>query len=451
MSKLSAVILAAGAGTRMKSQTPKVLHVLAGRTLIEWVLRAAQGAGADTCVVVIGHQAEAVAKALPAGVKPAMQLKRLGTAHAVLCAQAHAAAAAGDLLVLCGDAPLIRPQTLRRLVSLHRRSRAAATVLTACVPDPRGYGRIVRSKDGRQVERIVEERDASPAERALREVNSGAYCFSQAALWPALKRIENRNRKGEYYLTDVVEFLKQEGRTVSALCIEAPEEILGINRCSELARAVAVLNRRSVEAWMAKGVTVLDPARTWIESGVKLGQDTVIWPDTYLLGDTATGTGCVLGPGTTLDSCWLGKRVRVRYSVLEHARVADDVRVGPFSHVRRGSRIGARVYIGNYVEINRSRIAPEVKLGHVCYIGDATIGRKANIGAGAITANYDGVKKHPTSIGAEAFIGSGTVIVAPSRVGRRAMTGAGAVLKRNTNIPAGTIAVGVPARVIKKR
>lgn len=435
----------------MKSQTPKVLHVLAGRPLITWVLQAVEKAGVDASVVVLGHQAETVAKALPAGTATALQAKRLGTGHAVLTAKPRMASLQGEVLVLCGDAPLIRAQTLRRLVQQHRRSKAAATILTAQVAQPFGYGRIVRSADGRVVERIVEEREASEQEQRIDEINSGAYCFSQAWLWKTLARVGNRNSKGEYYLTDVIELLNRGGQKVGAFCVDDAEEVLGVNSRRELAQAGTVIQQRTLTALMDQGVTVVDPKRTWVEPGVKVGADTVIWPETYLLGTTVIGKQCVVGPGSYVDSARIGQNVKIRYSMLEHCEVRNGVKIGPYSHVRKGSRLDEGVAIGNFAEINRSHLSPGVKMGHMSYLGDATVGREANIGAGTITANYDGVNKHPTKIGEKAFIGSGAVIVAPSQVGAGALIGAGAVLKRNTVIPAGTVAVGVPARVIKKR
>jgi bifunctional UDP-N-acetylglucosamine pyrophosphorylase/glucosamine-1-phosphate N-acetyltransferase len=451
MPSLHAIILAAGAGTRMKSRLPKVLHPLAGRPMIHWVLEAARKAGAASPVVVLGHQAAEVLQALPQGVPTVLQAERLGTGHAVQMARKRLGSLTGDVLVLCGDAPLIRPQTLRRLVQQHRRTRAAATVLTAQVPQPFGYGRVVRSAGGRRVEKIVEERDASETERRITEINSGAYCFSLAWLWKSLAKVGRNNRKGEYYLTDVVGLLNAGGQTVGAFCAGEAEEVLGVNCRAELAQAAGIVQRRVQQALLDQGVTIVDPARTWVEPGVRVGADTVIWPETYLLGATAVGPRCVLGPGAFLDSARVGAECRIRYSMLEHCRVGARVKIGPYSHVRRGSAIGTGVHIGNFAEINRSRLSPNVKMGHVSYLGDARVGRSVNIGAGTITANYDGAKKHATRIGEKAFIGSGTVIVAPSTVGAGALTGAGAVLKRNTRIPANMVAVGVPARVIKKR
>lgn len=452
MPDLSAVILAAGEGTRMKSHRPKVLHCLAGRPLLHWVLDTARAAGAKKRLVVLGHKAEEVGRSLPADTATAIQDRPLGTGHAVLSAKSRMTGAAGDVLVLCGDAPLLTARTLRRLVREHRRARAAATVLTAELARPFGYGRIVRAAhDPRCVTAIVEEKDATDEQRQIREVNSGAYCFSLAALWKMLARVGNRNRKGEYYLTDVVGLLCAEGRTVRGVRADDAEEILGINSRRELALAETVLNRRTLCGLMDAGVTISDPAATWIEPGVRIGQDTVVLPGTRLTGRTLIGRDCVVGPGTHIDESRIGDRVTIRLSVLEQCRVEAEAQIGPFSHLRPGAVVARGAYVGNYAEINRSRVGRKAKVGHVSYLGDAAVGEGANIGAGTITANYDGMRKHPTRIGRGAFIGSGTVIVAPGRVGAGALTGAGAVLKRNTAIPAGMVAVGVPARVIKKR
>lgn len=452
MSDLSAVILAAGEGTRLKSDRPKVLHLLAGRPLVHWVLRTARAAGARRQVVVLGHRAEMVRRTLPACVLTAVQTRQLGTAHAVGSARAALRGARGEVLVLCGDAPLIGADTLRRLVAAHRRAHAAATVLTAVLDDPAGYGRVVRDpRHPGRVIAIVEDRDATPEQRRLHEVNSGAYCFSVAELWPALARVGTRNLKGEHYLTDVVAILRARGCTVQALAASDPAEVLGVNSRRDLALAEAALNRRSLERLMASGVTVQDPASTWIDPGVRIGRDTVVLPGTLLRGDTVIGRECVLGPNSQVESSRLGDGVTVRWSVVEDCRLGSGVKVGPFSHLRGGTQVAEGAYIGNFAEANRSRIGARVKQGHFSYLGDARVGAETNIGAGAITANFDGRTKNRTRIGAGAFIGSGTVIVAPAVIGAGALTGAGAVLKRNTVLPPRTVAVGVPARVIKRR
>jgi len=452
MPQLAAILLAAGEGTRMKSAVPKVMHALGGKPLLNWVVQAARAAGAAPVVAVLGHGAEHVQAILPAGVQSVRQRRPLGTADAVLAARAALAGRGGDILVLCGDAPLLRARTLRRLVAEHRRRRAAATMLTAVLADPTGYGRVVRvPADPGAVARIVEEKDAGASERRISEVNSGAYVFRAAALWPALARVQNRNRKREFYLTDIIGILHARGQRVAARGTEDPEEILGINSRRDLAAAERICNRRTLEALMDAGVTVLDPGQTWIEAGVRIGRDTVILPGTRITGDSVIGRGCVLGPAATIDASRLGAGVKVRSSAVEGSRVGARVRIGPYSHLRAGTTIAPGVYIGNFAETNRSRVGRNAKMGHVCYVGDALVGENVNIGAGTITANFDGVNKHPTRIGKNAFLGSGTILVAPVWVGPKAMTGAGAVVKRNSRIPAGMLAVGVPARVIKAR
>ncbi len=449
---MTAIILAAGEGTRMKSDIPKVLHTLGGRTLLDWVLRTAQAAGAERRVVVLGYQGEAVAKTLPPGIKTVIQSRQLGSAHAVQTAKSALAKSSGEVLVLCGDAPLISSRTLRRLVREHRRLKARATVLTAKVKNPQGYGRIIREPEcPARVARIVEEREASPQERQVREVNSGAYCFSLPLLWEVIARVDNRNRKGEHYLTDIVELMRRQGYPVAGVLASDAGEILGINRRQDLAQAAAVLNRRTLELHMDRGVSILDPDHTWIHPEVRVGRDTIICSGTHLTGHTIIGAHNIIGPGAHLDSTRTGPRVQIKLSVVEHSWIGDRVCIGPFSHLRPGTRVESDAKIGNFAEINRSRIKPGAKMGHVGYLGDCTVGRKANIGAGSITANYDGRQKHATRIGEQAFIGSGTVLVGPCEVGRKALTGAGAVLKAGTRIPPGTIAVGVPARIIKKR
>jgi len=449
---LTAIILAAGEGTRMKSRTPKVLQRLGGRSILDWVLATAEAAGVDLRVVVLGHAAESVVNTLPKTVKTAFQPKQLGTGHAVQMAQKTLSNISGDVLVLCGDAPLIRPQTLRCLVKEHRRMKAKATVLTAHVPEAHGYGRIIRDpNDARFVTRIVEERDATPAERRIREVNSGAYCFSLPTLWEILGQIKNQNKKKEYYLTDVVALLRKEGGSVAAVSVPDASEILGVNTRKDLAMAAAVLNQRKLNALMDGGVTIWDPTRVWVDPEVRVGQDTELFPGTILTGRTVVGRQNQIGPDAYLDSTRTGSNVCIRYSVLEHARLGDHVTVGPYSHLRHGTRVESHVHIGNFAETNRSWLKTGVKMGHVSYLGDTVVGKRVNIGAGTITANYDGINKHPTRIGDHAFIGSGTVLIAPCQIGRKALTGAGAVVKPGTHVPSETVVVGVPARIIKRR
>ncbi|MCS7087423.1 MAG: bifunctional UDP-N-acetylglucosamine diphosphorylase/glucosamine-1-phosphate N-acetyltransferase GlmU [Thermoflexales bacterium] len=441
-----AVVLAAGLGTRMKSALPKVLHPLCGMPLIAYPLRALSEAGITAVFVV--HNPELASMQQHVGEQAVLvpQSPPLGTAHALAQAQTHAQGFA-DVVVLNGDVPLIRPESVRALVQARRTAGAAMALLTAKLPNPEGLGRILRSEDGARVLAIVEEVDCTPAQRSIREVNAGAYCFDGAWVWSALARVQPNSRKGEYFLTDLVTLANAEGRTVVA--VEAlEEEALGINTRVDLARAEAAMRRRINTAHMLNGVTLVDPERTYIEPNVRIAPDTVIWPNTFLRGNTVIGAGCEIGPNTTLVDAQIGQRVRITYSVIEHSRLEDDADAGPFAHIRGGARIGPRVHIGNFAEVKNSVLGADTKMGHFSYLGDAIVGEGVNIGAGTITCNYDGKDKHPTYIGDGAFIGSDTMLVAPVRVGEGAKTGAGAVVTRD--VPPRTLALGVPARVVRQ-
>jgi bifunctional UDP-N-acetylglucosamine pyrophosphorylase/glucosamine-1-phosphate N-acetyltransferase len=412
MSNLSVLILAAGEGTRMKSALPKVLHEAAGKPLLAHVLDAASVLKNAAAGVVVGRGADEVRKRLPGHAMTFFfQKERRGSGHAVKTAAAWLKKRGGDVVLLCGDAPLVKPETLKALAALHKKEGNAATLLTARVPAPFGYGRIVREGGGR-VTAIVEEKDATPEQRAISEINSGAYAFRAADLLPALAKVKPNNAKGEYYITDVIGLLVAAGRPVGALCVEGDEECLGVNTRLELAQAEKVLRRRQAERLMADGVTVVDPDATYVDAGVVVGPDTVLWPQTYLLGNTRVGAGCKIGPLAVLEDC----------------TVADGCQVGPFARLRPGARLGERARVGNFVEIKKSVLSPGVKVNHLAYVGDATVGADVNIGAGVITCNYDGVNKHETRIGAGAFIGSNVNLVAPVTVGAGAVVGAGSTI-----------------------
>ena len=447
MSNLSVLILAAGEGTRMKSAAPKVLHEAAGKTLLAHVLDAASSLKGSATGVVLGRGAEDV-KARLAGRRLTyfFQKERRGSGHAAGTARSWLARRKGDVVVLCGDAPLVKPATLKALVSLHKRERNAATLLTARVPDPSGYGRIVRGSDGRPAF-IVEQKDADPAQLALDEINSGAYAFRVADLLKALDRIRPNNAKGEYYLTDVIGLLAAGGKPVGALRVEGEEECLGVNTRAELAAAEKILRRRQADRLMADGVTIVDPDAVYVDAGVRVGPDTVLWPQTYLLGDTRVGARCTIGPLSWLKDSRVADGVRVTASFLEGADVGPDAGVGPFARLRSGARLGARVRVGNFVEVKKSILAPGVKAGHLTYLGDARVGADANIGAGVITCNYDGFSKHPTSIGAGAFIGSNVNLVAPVTIGRGAVVGAGSTVTED--VPAGALALERSRQIVK--
>jgi len=444
---VAAVVLAAGLGTRMKSARPKVLHELGGRPLLAWTVEAAQQAVEDgRVVVVIGPEAQAPAKELVgARAALALQADRLGTGHALLQARA-AASDAPLILVSSADLPLLRSETLRALIEAQRRHAGPMTVLTTRTESPRGFGRIVRNSSG-DVDAIVEEAHATPEQRQIREVNVGAYCLRADWLWSALPELP-MSPKGEYYLTDLVGKAVAAGMMVAVVTTDDPDEVIGINTREHMAEAEAALRRRTNRHWMLAGVTLQDPATTYIGPQVTLGADTLVFANTHLEGNTTVGRGCRLGPGTIIRDSHLGDGCTVEASVLDGAELDEDVSVGPFAHLRPGAHLMRGVHMGNFGEVKDSTLGPETKMGHFAYIGDAEIGAGVNIGAGTITCNFDGEKKNPTTIGEGAFIGSDTMLVAPVRVGKRARTGAGAVVTKN--VPDDTLAVGMPARGIRK-
>lgn len=449
MLRVRAVVLAAGKGTRMKSALPKVLHPLLGKPMLAYALEAAQQATGAPPVVVIGHAADQVRE----GIQPyapdatfVLQDPPQGTGDAVRCAQSTLVGQADLVLVTNGDMPLLRAETLQRLIAAQQTHTGPFTMLTMVAEDPRGFGRVVRDADG-FVQAIVEEAHATPEQRAIRELNVGAYCFRADWLWDNLPHLP-RSPKGEFYLTDLVARAVAQGLTVQALTLEDPTEAVGVNTRVHLAEAAAVLRQRINIHWMLAGVTLIDPTRTYIESTVTIGQDTVIWPDTYLLGETHIGQGCEIGPNAYLHDTRVGDRCRIFASVLEQAVVEDEVDIGPFGHLRKGAHLARGVHMGNFGEVKNAYLGPGTKMGHFSYIGDATIGAGVNIGAGTITCNYDGERKHHTIIEDGAFIGSDTMLVAPVRIGRGARTGAGAVVTRD--VPDHTLAVGVPARMIRR-
>lgn len=444
--RVAAVLLAAGQGTRMKSDLPKVLHPICGQPLIQYALAAARAASTEPPVVILGHGAEQVRAHVADRARGVLQQPQLGTGHAVMQAESLLRGESDYVIVTYADMPLLRGETLQRLVEVQQANSGPITMLTVIAADPRGFGRVMRNPDG-SVQAIVEEAQASPEELAIRELNVGAYCFRADWLWEALKRIP-LSPKGEYYLTDTIGLATDEGLSVQALLMDDPDEAIGINTRVHLAEAEALMRRRINQAHMLNGVTLIDPQSTYIEAGVTVGGDTVIWPNTYLQGKTEIGAGCAIGPNTIVRDTSIGNRCTVLASVLEGARLEDDVEMGPFAHLRKGAHLAQGVHMGNFGEVKDSYLGPGVKMGHFSYIGDATIGAETNIGAGTITCNYDGEKKHATEIGEHVFIGSDTMLVAPLKVGDRARSGAGAVVTKD--VPPDTLVVGMPARAIKK-
>ncbi len=445
--KITAILLAAGQGTRMKSSLPKVLHPVAGRPMIWHVMQAIQQATTEKPVVVVGHGAEDVKKYLGDSAQTVLQEPQLGTGHAVM--QAGSVLRGGtDLVVVCySDMPLLRGETLQKLVETQRNNHGPISMLTVVADNPRGFGRVIRRADG-SVKAIVEEYVATAEQLQVRELNVGAYCFDANWLWKALQSIPKNPKKGEYYLTDTVELAAKDGLSVQAMVMDDLEEIIGINTRVHLSECETAMRRRINQAHMLNGVTMVDPASTYIEVGVTIGRDTVIMPNTCLYGRTEIGAGNVLGPNSIIRDSIIGDGCKVLASVLEGAVLENDVDMGPFARLRKGAHLGNHVHMGNFGEVKDSYLADGVKMGHFSYIGNAQIGAHTNIGAGTITCNYDGEKKHATDIGENVFIGSDTMLVAPLKIGNGARTGAGAVVTKN--VAEDTLVVGMPARAIKK-
>jgi len=417
MKNIATIILAAGEGTRMKSSLPKVLHSICGKPMLEYLIDNVRSIGIDKVIAIVGHKAGLVKEKIP-GIRCIKQDELLGTGDAVSRARAVIVkdSKIDNVLVLYGDTPLLRKETIQRLIEKHVSSGAGCTLLTAQLKNPTGYGRVIRSSAGKIV-KIIEELDASIYEKVVEEINVGVYCFNKRALFFGLEKIKPDNKKDEYYLTDTIEVLAKSNFPVESVTADDPEEFLGVNTRAELGRAELVMRKRILEEIMDNGVTVIDPANTYIERGVEIEKDTVVYPYTFIEKDVKIGSDCA---------------------------------IGPFARLRPGTVIGDNVGIGNFVEIVRSTIGSETKIRHQCYIGDTSIGKNVNIGAGTIVANYDGKEKHRTVIEDNAFIGTGTILIAPVRIGKGATTGAGSVVTRNKNVPAGKIVIGIPARLLNK-
>jgi len=445
--KVTAVLLAAGQGTRMKSDLPKVLHPLCGKPMLWHVLEALKSVTTEKPVVVVGHGAEAVRKYIGDLAECVLQEPQLGTGHAALQAEPLLKGKTDVVIVTYADMPLLRGETFRQLVETQRLNPGPFSLLTVIADDPRGFGRIVRNADG-TVAAIVEEYVATAEQRAIKELNVGAYCFQADWLWEALQRIEKNPKKDEYYLTDIVEIATRDHFPVQAVLHDDFVETIGINSRVHLSEAEAAMRLRINREHMLNGVSLMDPASTYIDVAANIGRDTTIMPNTYIHGNTIIGEGNVIGPNTIIRDSRIGNRCKVLASVLEGALLEDDVDIGPFARLRKGAHLKSHVHMGNFGEVKDSTLHEGVKMGHFSYIGNATIGANTNIGAGTITCNYDGEKKHPTEIGEDVFIGSDTMLVAPLKLGDGARTGAGAVVTKN--VPEDTLVVGVPARAIRK-
>lgn len=423
----AAIVLAAGAGTRMKSKKPKVAHEVLGKPMVRWVVDAARSAGLTRIVTVVGHERDQVIPLVEADCEIAEQYVRRGTADAVNSCRDQLGDFAGSVVVLSGDCPLITPATIRKLVQTREESDAAVVVLTMNLDDPSGYGRIVRDEAG-EVECIVEQKDATPEQAAIRECNSGFYCFDGKALFDALLKVSNDNAQGEFYLTDVLGICREAGRKVLALATDDPIECLGVNSRVQLAAATKHLQRRINTALMEEGVTMTDPDTVWVGPDAKVARDVELLPMTFLYGHTSVGEGSIIGPNTRLIDTAVGRGCVVDETVALESAIDDGATAGPRAYLRPGAHLCEGSKAGTHVEIKKSTVGKGSKVPHLSYIGDTLIGEGVNIGAGSITCNYDGAKKHSTVIGDGAFIGSDTMMVAPVSIGAGAIVGAGSVI-----------------------
>ncbi|MDD2853637.1 MAG: bifunctional UDP-N-acetylglucosamine diphosphorylase/glucosamine-1-phosphate N-acetyltransferase GlmU [Desulfuromonadaceae bacterium] len=450
MKPLASVVLAAGKGTRMKSHLIKVLHPVAGIPMITWPVTAAREAGSETIVLVIGHQANAVQGVFRGApdIRCAMQEEQLGTGHAVSCALDALAGFNGTVLILCGDTPLLRAETLKSMLAFHHDNQAAVTVLTAFMDNPYGYGRVIRDASGR-VSRIVEQKDANQEEREIREINSGIYCMDSGFLFGNIRGISNNNAQGEYYLTDLLAIAVAQGLTCLALPTGDADEIMGVNDRAQLAEAARILRNRINRDHMLSGVTLIDPEQTYIDYGVTIGADTTIHPGCQIGTGTVIGSGCEIDQCVSISGCSIGNDCHIKAaSVLEDSELGEDVAVGPMAHLRPGTILGKKVKIGNFVETKKIVMGEGSKASHLTYLGDAEIGRDVNIGCGTITCNYDGVKKHRTVIGDDVFIGSDVQLVAPVSVGRNSLVAAGTTV--TIDVPPDSLALSRVPQVNKE-
>jgi len=445
--KTASVILAAGKGTRMRSNIPKVLHALAGRPLMEYAL----DLGLDICsvppIVVVGFESEKVQECIGDRAKVAYQESQLGTGHALNQTAGVLRGQADMIVVWAADMPLLSNETLQSVVNCQIENEGPISIVTTVSNDDRGFGKVIRSEFG-EVQAIVEKSDATAEQLSINELNVGVYCFRSLWLWDELSALKP-SANGEYYLTDLIKSAYSRDEKIGVVTTNSVDEIIGINTRVHLAEAETALRTRINNSWMERGVTLIDPANTYIDSNVEIGLDTIVLPNTHLQGNTVVGSECTIGPNSTIRNSVINDRCKIESSVVEHATLGNDVDVGPFGHLRAGAHLDNGVHVGNFGEVKNSYLGPDVKMGHFSYVGDATIGARTNIGAGAITCNYGMDKnKHRTEIGEDVFIGSDTMLVAPLHIGSRVRTGAGSVVTKD--LPDDSLAVGVPARIISR-
>ncbi|RCX18422.1 UDP-N-acetylglucosamine pyrophosphorylase /glucosamine-1-phosphate N-acetyltransferase [Anaerobacterium chartisolvens] len=447
MKHLIAVILAAGEGKRMKSKNSKVSHRILNKPIIEWVSQAAAKAGVDKQVVVVGHRADQVMECLGDRVEYVTQAERLGTGHAVMQAEEQLKGKEGCVIILNGDTPLITSETILRTVRYHEENSNSATVITALLDCPDGYGRVVRDGQG-NVQKIVEHKDASEEEKNIREINSGIYCFTISCLMEALKKINNANSQGEYYLTDTLEILIKNNLKVGALRAEDSDEILGINDRLQLSRASEICRRKILERHMLEGVTIIDPASTFIGDDAEIGMDTVIYPGSIIEGKTVIGEDCIIGPDSRLVSAQVADGAEINKSVVIESFVGEKAHVGPFAYVRPGSHVGRNVKIGDFVEVKKSSIGDGTKISHLTYVGDAEVGKNVNLGCGVVFVNYDGRKKCRVVVGDNSFIGCNVNLIAPVTVKENAYIAAGSTI--TDEVPQNSLAIARSRQIVKE-
>ncbi|WP_425355427.1 bifunctional UDP-N-acetylglucosamine diphosphorylase/glucosamine-1-phosphate N-acetyltransferase GlmU [Saccharibacillus sacchari] len=434
-----AIVLAAGKGKRMKSKLYKVLHPVCGKPMVGHVVNTVRLTNSERTVVIVGHGAEDVQAYLGDQAEYALQAEQLGTGHAVQQAEELLGKEEGTTILICGDTPLVRAETIEAMIALHEGEGAAATILTAVPEDPTGLGRIIRGEDG-GVLRIVEQKDCTPEEAAVNEINTGTYCFDNRKLFDALSRVTNNNAQGEYYITDVIGILRGDGEKIAAYATRDLDESIGVNDRVVLSQAEAAMRERIVREHMLGGVTVIDPSSTYIGADVTIGSDTVLYPGTVITGQTTIGEDCKIGPNSEIENAVIGNGTAVSHSVVRDSKVGDHVSVGPFAHLRPGASLAEGVKVGNFVEVKNAEIGQDSKVSHLSYVGDAKVGSRVNIGCGAITVNYDGFNKSLTEIEDDAFVGSNVNLIAPVHVGQGAYVVAGSTITKQ--VPAGDLAIG---------